>query len=98
MTAQKMMTDRPQPIDGIVSGVTRNVDGTATLHLVPRIRKDGKPSQNGHDYLLVLNPPPFFESIIGTAVWGGRERIMVNTSQIGVRVDYDGVFLTGRKS
>lgn len=59
-------------IDAVIERVTRNANGTATLHLGPR---DGEGP--GQSRLTVLNPPPSLEAAVGTEIWGGGESIIV---------------------
>lgn len=86
----------PQPIDGVIRSVELLLDGSASVSIGPRLTPEGNFTEVGHDFLIVLNPPKFFESIIGTPVWGCTRKLYVNKTLIGDRVGYNGIRLTGR--
>jgi hypothetical protein len=76
-------------IDAVITGVTRNPDGTATLSLGPRrSRSDGSLSEPGQTRMTVLNPPPGLEAAVGTEVWGGHDRLMVGERKWAEIVSY----------
>jgi hypothetical protein len=80
----------PVSIDAVIEMVTRNPDGTATLHLGPRGGEG--PGQPG---MTVLNPPPGLEAAVGTEVWGNDSWLMVGETRWAQRVGYTACRLVG---
>lgn len=79
-------------IDAVISDVSRNPDGTATLHLMPRGN-----SLVGQPRLTVENPPANLEASIGTEIWGGCSEIMVGDTRWADRIGYTRIRLKGKK-
>lgn len=76
-------------IDGRVSAVTLNKDGTATLSLEPR----EKATCAGQTKLTIVNPPEvdfrtFANAMIGQELWGGAGEIMVRETKWADRIGY----------
>lgn len=80
-------------IDAVITGVTRNPDGTASLHLGPR--GDSCPGQTR---MTVENPPPDLEAAVGTEVWGGDGYLMVGDTKWADRIGYTRLRLCERKA
>jgi hypothetical protein len=76
-------------IDAVITAVTRNPDGTATLSLGPRTpRGGGNPSEPGQSRMTVLDPPPGLEAAVGAEVWGGDSVLMVGEKKWAERAGY----------
>ena len=83
-------------IDAVITGVTRNPDGTADIALGPRKTPHGD-SCPGQPRMTVLNPPAHFEAAVGTEVWGGDGYVMVGDRKWADRIGYTRLRLTGGK-
>jgi hypothetical protein len=82
-------------IDARIVDVTRNADGTATLHLEAA---DSRRAPAGQSSLTVLNPPPHLEAAVGTEIWGGSDKIVVGRETIWAdRVGYGSIRLRPAK-
>jgi hypothetical protein len=77
-------------ISGRVFDVRRKPDGTAELWLEPGPRKDPV----GQPCLIVLNPPPHIEAMVGSYLWGGDSTIMCKDKKIADRIGYTRIRMT----
>ena len=65
-------------IDGIISAVRYNADGTATIYLSSRDQYHPV----GQSVLTCENPRPGMEVLVGDEVWGGSDRIIRGREQL----------------
>jgi len=80
-------------IDGRIYAVTYLPDGTASLLLEPRDRSAGPA---GQERLIVLDPPPGLDGLVGECVWGGSGFLMWKDERIAERVGYGRLRLAGK--
>jgi hypothetical protein len=74
-------------IDARIELVTYEADGTATLHLGPRDKRNGP----GQPSLTVLNPSPGMEVMEGMEIWGGASSIVVGETVWAERIGYTSI-------
>lgn len=72
-------------IDATVVGVSYLPDGTARLALEPA---DKMRAPAGQETIVVVNPRPGLEGIIGSTVWGGSSELMLGQTKIADRIGY----------
>lgn len=82
-------------IDAEITEVEYNPDGTATLHLVARDERAGPAGQRR---LIVENPKPQMDVLVGTCIWGGDSNIMVGRETVfAKRIGYTRIRLVEPK-